>query len=92
MYLALASTLWAGIDGISNKMTLRKMMSEGAEAKKVPENLETCLDYLKESKLFQDLFGETLLTAFVGVKNAENKHFKETKPTIEDMVNLEIRR
>jgi glutamine synthetase len=91
VYLALASVLWAGFDGISKAMTLRPMLSQETEGQQLPTNLETSLGHLVESKLFQNLLGETLLTSYVAVKRAEIKHYESTSPKqIEDCVLREL--
>ena len=93
VYLALASVLWAGVDGIARRLNLRpKMREHSAFHKSLPSDLETSLRIFSNSKLFQNLLGEKLLKSYVAVKRAEIKHHEMTRHEVEDLAMMELKR
>lgn len=90
VYLAIASIVWTGFDGISKKMALRPKLSEEIKAQTLPSDLGTSLDHMQQSLLFHDLFGEALMTSYVAVKRAEISYYEKVTPNTEDFVIREI--
>lgn len=74
VYLALASVLWAGFEGIAQQMTLRPTMNDDENNEPLPSTLQESLDHLAQDQLLKELLGEELRTSYVAVKKAEIKH------------------
>jgi len=87
-YLALGSVIYAGIDGISNKLSLNdpvdvdpgtiplnRQKSEGI--RRLPETLGEALEELKNDRTLKDALGENLYKAYYAVKENEWKTMKD---------------
>jgi len=82
IYLALASILWAGLNGIKQKMCLRPMISEMDNIQALPKSLEESLDCLEKDYVLRDLLGEELCNAYIAVKRAEIEYSKNSLLTM----------
>jgi glutamine synthetase len=89
IYLALASVLWAGLDGIVRDRQLRPEMAAEKETRCLPKSLGASLDCLEMSALFEKLLGN-LLTSYVAVKRAEIRHGDDTGPGLEKYLTQEL--
>ena len=85
VYLALASLLYAGMDGIKNEKKLRPpstSKSTTANSNNVsnvvpevlPTSFQASLKSLSSDQLFRNLMGEELIQCYIAVKNAEIEH------------------
>jgi glutamine synthetase len=81
-YLAIASQLAAGLDGIEKKMDpgkpaegniykFSKEITENYEY--LPENLSKALDYFEKSDLMREILGDHIFNAFLKIKRREWK-------------------
>jgi len=86
-YLAFATMLASGIDGIENEMLLpypveenvyemtnEEMLNRGIET--LPANLYESLRYLANDRLLQDVFGETTFKKYYDIKMKEWDNFR----------------
>mmetsp|Transcript_12492 Transcript_12492/g.23442 ORF Transcript_12492/g.23442 Transcript_12492/m.23442 type:complete len:803 (-) Transcript_12492:61-2469(-) len=78
VYLALASILWSGIDGIHKNMVLRSSADnqDACAPDLLPETLIDSLDYLVSDELLSSLLGGDLLRSYVAIRRNE---FEVTK-------------
>jgi glutamine synthetase len=90
IYLALASILWAGLNGIKQKMALRKIISQMDNIKALPKSLEESLDCLERDCVLRDLLGEELFNAYIAVKCAEIEHSKNSSLTMTQAILTDI--
>ena len=90
VYLALATILWSGLDGIQKTMRLRPRMNLEKDAHPIPSCLSECLDDLEKSDLFERLLGEKLLKCYVAVKRAEINHAAASNMETKDYILREL--
>ncbi len=74
IYLALASVLWVGFQGIVQKMKLRPVMSNDSNSEILPKTLEESLQNLAHDDILMDFLGWELGNSYIEVKKAEIKH------------------
>ncbi|HDD70937.1 MAG TPA: glutamine synthetase [Candidatus Woesearchaeota archaeon] len=88
-YLAFAALYYAGLKGIEDKLTLRKpigdnlyeltereIAEQGIEL--LPRTLNEALEEFRQSKLMEELFGESLFEKYVRAKQKEIEDFTTT--------------
>ncbi|CAI9097920.1 OLC1v1034439C1 [Oldenlandia corymbosa var. corymbosa] len=90
-YLALASIIIAGIDGLRQHLSLPKPVDENPDNRKeeiqrLPKSLSESLEALEKDTLMHELMGEKLLTAIKGVRKAEIKYYAENKDAYRKMI------
>ena len=89
-YLAIAGILYAGMNGIHQKLKLRPMMSHLGESighdkhSTLPLSLEECLGHLSNDDLFHELLGENLLKNYLAVKEAE-VHYSQQRTLVHEV-------
>jgi glutamine synthetase len=79
VYLALASILWAGMDGIQRNMVLRSVSEDGCNLDLLPRNLGDSLDCLLQDEVLGNLLGEDLLRSYIAVRRNEIEVAKNQK-------------
>ncbi|XP_022888646.1 protein fluG isoform X2 [Olea europaea var. sylvestris] len=83
-YLALASIIAAGIDGLRTHLSLPEPIDDNPDnvkdkVKRLPKSLVESVEALEKDVVIRDFIGEKLLTAIKGVRKAEIKHYSENK-------------
>ena len=77
-YLALASILWSGLNGIEKKSTLRPSMKRGDRAAPpLPSSLGESIERLRKDQLLMDLLGDELFLAYTALKKAEIEYWEK---------------
>jgi glutamine synthetase len=76
-YLYFASQIYAGLDGMSNRLTPPPSADTPYEAKVdlIPRTLAEALDHLKEDQVLRDGFGATFIEYYCKLKEAELARF-----------------
>jgi len=93
-YLALATILAAGLDGIKHKMeapdsveaniyTMTKEELKAKDIKALPRSLQTALDNFSESELMRNALGEHISKRFLEAKYAEFEDYRNSVHTWE---------
>ncbi|KAL3536217.1 hypothetical protein ACH5RR_004678 [Cinchona calisaya] len=90
-YLALASIIAAGLDGLRRHLKLPKPVDENPDNRKeeiqrLPKSLSESVEALEKDALMRDLIGEKLLTAIKGVRKAEIKYYSENKDAYKKLI------
>lgn len=85
-YIYLNTILAAGLEGIQNKLTLEKSITEDAgkfsdtdqtsKLKILPRTFDEALFYFKKNKVFKDNLGETIFNEFIKIKETEIRQFE----------------
>lgn len=87
-YLALGAVIFAGYDGIKNKMTLPEPVQQDPGTlssdersikgiRTLPTHLDQALTYLEKDRDLMDALGSKLSQAYLAVKKAEFEYFKD---------------
>lgn len=90
-YLALASIIVAGLDGLRRHLKLPKPVDQNPdnlkeEIQRLPKSLSESLEALEKDTLMRDLIGEKLLTVIKGVRKAEIKYHAENKDAYKKLI------
>ena len=85
-YIYLNAILASGLDGIQNKLTLEKPITEDAgqlsdinnksSIKVLPRSLSDALSFLKKNKVFRSHLGEIIFDEFIKIKETELRQFE----------------
>ncbi|KAJ4827758.1 hypothetical protein Tsubulata_019611 [Turnera subulata] len=91
-YLALASIIAAGIDGLRRNLRLPEPVdinpSMDANLQTLPQSLSESLEALEKDKALTDLLGEELLVAIKGVRKVEIDHYSNNKDAYKKLIHL----
>merc|ERR1712232_1437694 len=76
-YLALATILWSGLNGIEKKSSLRpSMKSDDKASPLLPSSLGESLERLQKDQLLIQLLGNELFLAYTALKKAEIEYWE----------------
>ena len=85
-YIYLNTILASGLDGIQNKLTLEKPITEDvgnlsdinnkSSLKVLPRSLNDALSFLKKNKVFRNHLGEVIFDEFIKIKETELRQFE----------------
>ncbi|XP_073062854.1 protein fluG isoform X2 [Primulina eburnea] len=90
-YLALASVLAAGIDGLRRHASLPEPIEDNPDnvkdkVRRLPNSLSESVEALVKDQVMRDLLGEKLLVAIKGVRKAEIKYYSENKDAWKNLI------
>lgn len=90
-YLALASIMAAGVDGLRRHLKLPEPVDENPDnlkgkLQRLPRSLSESLDALENDNVMRDLIGEKLVTAVKGVRKADIKLYAENKDAYKALI------
>ncbi|KZV15221.1 protein fluG [Dorcoceras hygrometricum] len=90
-YLALASVLAAGIDGLRRHASLPEPINDNPDivkdkVQRLPNSLSESVEALEKDQVMRDLLGEKLLIAIKGVRKAEIKYYSENKDAWKNLI------
>jgi glutamine synthetase len=86
-YLLQAGVIAAGLHGLNNKVDPGEALScnmytdynNYPNLKKLPNEIEDAMEYLKESRELKEAFGEDVLNSYIKLKNIEIEDFHKNE-------------
>jgi len=78
-YISIASIIFAGLDGIANKLSLPLPQTEipvPTQSTNLPSTLEEAVQFLRKDEVLQQSLGETLLQTIILIRLDEHEFFK----------------
>ncbi|XP_073150907.1 protein fluG [Henckelia pumila] len=90
-YLALASVLAAGIDGLRRHSSLPEPICDNPDnfkdkVQRLPKSLSESVEALEKDQVMRALLGQKLLVAIKGVRKAETKYYSENKDAWKNLI------
>lgn len=90
-HLGLASIVVAGIDGLRRHLSLPEPIDInphllGTKLNRLPTSLSESVNALRKNDVFRDLIGEKLLTAIIGVREAEIDYYSRHREGYKQLI------
>ncbi|RRT70798.1 hypothetical protein B296_00030781, partial [Ensete ventricosum] len=90
-YLGLASIIAAGIDGLRRNLSLPEPVEtnpsdHGSDVGRLPKELHESIEALSEDTILIKFLGEELVTAVIGVRQAEDYYYRKNKDAFKELI------